>query len=126
MEKITTSFELSKELKENGFKQDSICFFCDITHSHEKPKMSLCIKTPFVSERDKISAPTAEELLEELPEKIIYSETFKQYWYLKINIHNQYGFNVSYGNYNTQDKKLCNALAKMWLYLKKNNLLEGK
>jgi hypothetical protein len=119
MEKITTSLELSKELKENGFKQDSIFAWYKVNGKYHNSYYRH-------HEKDDICSPTAEELLEELPEMIeddvVYFLTMRKdrVSYRSLN-NNILGTGQIY-----YESKLCNALAKMWIYLKKNNLLEGK
>jgi hypothetical protein len=129
-EKITTDFELNKELKENGFKQDSL-FYHTIWNGQEYKGhifqfSELNKKYQENDGHTLISAPTAEELLEELPIKVKHDN---EIYTLKITRSDPL-FYVSYVDILDINigfsckEKLCNALAEMWLYLKKNNLLE--
>lgn len=63
------------------------------------------------------SAPLATEVLEDLPEHI------EDKGFLKIyKLANSY--DISYGNiYPKNDNSLCDALAKCWLYLRKEKLI---
>jgi len=80
------------------------------------------------------SAPTAEELIKELPREI-KDLNFEYFYHLKIEqspIHDE-RFLVSYGitnqdrawmeQHHTEDKKLSNALALMWKLLKKEGYI---
>lgn len=134
MEKITTSLELSKELKENGFKQDSIYTLSKDSLSN---RYELCFIHPQEIKEDEYSAPTAEELLEELPKDLFINDksyhlciyyAVSKYRCIYERLYKEYGCELIREILNKEiisdNEKLCNALAKMWLYLKKNNLLE--
>jgi hypothetical protein len=130
MEKITTSSELSKELKENGFKQNSFFWWTNELDSESGGFINELINI-HAFEYDKlndISAPTAEELLEELPEIVWKKEKIYKIPY-RLIIHKGEKYYVNYEADKSLHKgfleeKLCNALAKMWLYLKKKGLLK--
>jgi hypothetical protein len=132
---ITTSLDVSKKLKEAGYKQDSILYWwqndCDEDHTQLRNRIpnnqSLSIHKWFV-----YSAPTTDELLEQLPPDV------SDRWILSINAidYDDYKeYEVGYTKYFEdngvwaykdkyfQDKKLPDALAEMWLYLKKEGLL---
>lgn len=127
----TTSLELSKQLKEAGFLQDTGWFYIasDTSEGYE-----LYFKCPnneywFNPEReavyhlyisDIIAAPTAEEILERLPiqiEKIGFISILKfQTWWV--------GYGQGSNEYVHKDNEvLAEAAGKMYLYLEKNNLL---
>lgn len=118
----TTSLETSKLLKENGFRQDS-----DYSWAESSSVMSdrLVHKNALASCRvkDWYSAPTTDELLEWLPANI------KTYSLQIIKTPN--GFHVSYTDfdysldmlYEGLNGSLPEALAQMWLGLKKEELL---
>jgi hypothetical protein len=115
--KITTSLELSKELKENGFKQDSCFYWWTWIALGEKNKSLRQYNTtkglPNRKDRNIYSAPTAEELLEELLKFDCYEclyDVLTDVLFLGLLIGNENDF-----------KK---ALSRLWI--KKNNLLENK
>lgn len=123
MKEYCVDLDIAKELKENGFPQQSLFYWWKVQGFKQ---YSLWFLREIPTARKKWSAPTAEELIKELPNKY--------YWNLKIDlsaISNEYF--VHYGltdkdrawmkSHMTNDEKLCNALAKLWLYLKKENLL---
>jgi hypothetical protein len=133
IQEITVEKEIAFELKENGFPQDSYFYaiWNGLLKKYEYLNKDMGV---FKDNESKISLPTAEELLKELPESIEYKgkmlylnvNTLSRKHYLKyeyvdmceplyLTLNNEFGI---------KDKKLCNALAKYWLYLKKNNLLE--
>ncbi len=120
---------ISGELKEKGFPQDGL-FWWKKYPSEWDIAIDGCGYVP-----DKASdflAPTAEEILKELPCFFCDENGFQYNLHLEqfrkeycISYYNSYKIK----NFNRQlfkDKKLCNALAKMWIYLKDNNLLEEK
>jgi hypothetical protein len=128
MNTITTSLAVSKKLKEAGWKwKDAPSTFCWWLQEDEEPRVtqSWCDKG-FC-----IPAPTAEEVLRELP-SVIRSE--QEYW---LTIRREYEHDkrmeVVY-EYDSDDVKsnslhhttgdtLANAAAELWIYLKTNDLL---
>jgi len=141
LKEICCDKDISIELKKNGFSQ--ICYAC-----HHSPDLSDNSFNAFVSPDDKIirrehdwiSAPTAEEILKVLPDEIkTDSRTFgsrvKQSYCFHIDRENGiycigyicYSHNSDYENeilIEIDNNKLCNALAKMYNYLAKNDLLK--
>ena len=75
-------------------------------------------------------APTAEEILQKLPRRLIHEGEPEGKW-LCINSHpDQKGWRIAYlqGQYSAwrnviEEKSLAKAAAAMWCYLKENNLL---
>lgn len=123
----TTSLETSKLLKENGFRQDSHFFYSVNPRPKEQRTISEldsflhCITNNMKIPCDDLyfSAPTTDELLEELP-CLINDKSDG----CRLNIDKVITrYQVRYGNYvEFRDKELPEALAKMWLYLKKEGL----
>ena len=134
MKEYCVNLELAKELKENGYPQNSYNRYqVDILGEVE-------IETLEFSDHDHVkecySAPTSDEILKELPNFIIHNNTnyylniFRDtYTGIRPEITENY-YEVSYitlhflcldapNNYCVEEDKLSNALAKMWLYLKK-------
>lgn len=113
MNKYVVDLEIAKELKNNGFLQDSKFSWeyddvnsCDCIQSIDKE----------FSHFNTVNAPMSDEILKELP-KYIDSRP------LTIIIANTNI--VEYLNIPSQiDEKLSNALAKMWLYLKKEGYIK--
>lgn len=101
MKNYCVDLEIAKELKDNGFPQNSYFWW-------NKTRCS-------------ITAPTSDEILKELPKEIktkrdcyridIGYDIVKKVWYCGICEF-------------FEDKKLSNALAKMWLYLKKEGYIK--
>ena len=130
MVEITTSLEWAEKLKEAGWLQEKSYFVWGRIGSGEK----MGIK-PRYSEgsRMRYSAPSAEEILRELPEEIEESD----YW-LEIAKSIHWGdtpWEIRYrknGELLLWDDPepiradtLANASAAMWIYLKENNLLSN-
>jgi hypothetical protein len=140
LQDITTDLEISKRLKEKGFPQDSLFFHrlydCnDDIGKNIVERVEVDFHTKLSYDRY-IPSPTAEEILKELPNFIgmvssgggrfggrvgfTILEEFHAYlmWWGKTN-------KPKCPSHIINDKKLCNALALMWIYLKDNNLLEN-
>lgn len=106
MKEHCVDLEIAKELKENGFPQTSFCSY-DLMENFWHG----CIED--------FSAPTSDEILKELPKQILD-------WYsLKIHRNILGEYCVYYKNRfgmlgdSRSEYKLADALAKLWLYLKK-------
>jgi hypothetical protein len=135
---IVTNLELSKKLKESGFPQDGSVFYWICNPDTDKYVLVYQPNVDIKAWRG-FAAPTASEIGEKLPAKIINPST--------RNLDNLY-FNFAHkGNDSKQDVRTgytveyhtpfsypliritsdteANARAKMWLYLKKHNLLKG-
>ena len=125
LQDICVSLELAKELKENGFKQD--CLF-----EYQMAKGGIFNVTNLMMSGqniqgiivDRFSAPTVSELGEELPDEI-------NSLFLKIIKMDKERWEVYYQDYAKENiivcgsaKSFANAMAKMWLYLKKEGLLD--
>lgn len=119
MENQVVSLELAKKLKEFGFEQKSL-FWWDkgdgiedrIEYSPDKPLLEL------------VSAYTVAELGEMLPMEVLFEDVYFKLAIWKI----PKGWSIFYGgeNYALKDEvseKLADAMAKMLIYLKENNLL---
>lgn len=128
---ITTSLELSKKLKELGFPQESL-FSWQI---HEKndgvcDEIAEIVKIVYPKtpawEFNYYAAPTAEELLEWLPERIEHDGKFYflTFWKRQSGeIAVKYKPNEGRSYLPVQIGTLKNALAKMVIYLAKNKII---
>lgn len=126
MKSICTSLELSKKLKEVGFPQESLFYWwVDVEDSdEEKIDPEVGIGKSRVSFMENISAPTAEEIGRELPEYLY--KTGANYFlkmmsgiiYFKAQSADGKIFDTP-----SSSKSEANARAKMYIYLKENNLL---
>lgn len=140
MKEYCVDFEIAKELKENGFPQNTIYYWHDI---HGYPEFE-DFRANDYTDLSCCSAPTSDEILKELPKyinnfgKLLLD--FTQYMHRDYMVENNYplinnelsiqlvqGHFVYYGNRNGDpqttktfyDDKLSHALAKTWLHLKK-------
>jgi hypothetical protein len=125
MQSHTTSLEVSKELKEAGWKKETKCSWTDAYRVDGNFDL---VNISFLkcSGKNVYPALLSDEILEELPQGV-YKESS---YYLVIHP-TLTGWTVEY-RYRIftdevlcclEDKSLPDALAKMWLYLKKENLL---
>jgi hypothetical protein len=125
---IVIDFELAKELKELGVKQNSLYYYKEFNNGDLIHEIKDWI--PEHHEQYKISAFTSDELYEMIP-YLINSDGKKYY----LIIEKGYETQVFYKTLNDRDleipnfdfildKRLCNALAKMLLYLLKTKYME--
>ncbi len=118
MENHVPNIELCKKLKELGYGLETEYSYCPRYWNDRVRRMWASKRdTKDLKEPDKhvYPAPLATELLEELPEEskegLKYKSDIK-----KWDQPTRYESIVA-------DESLPNALAKMWIYLKENNLL---
>src|SRR5260221_9303906 len=110
----TVSLELAKQLKEAGYPQDSYFWYSQRNYSKQSP-IDLRNKKGYA---DNWSAPTADEILYRLPGNIYTSKEglgFRVQQGVTGDATSRYAHCI-------QNKSLADAAAKIWLYLKKNNL----
>jgi len=115
MSNHVTSLELSKQLKEVGWKKETEfwylpCFNGELEEWHLVPKKEIC---GCGGCKRAVPAPISDELLEELPKFVAIT---------KLN-DNSYSV-ILLGTDIDFRSNLPNALAKMWLYLKKEGLIK--
>ena len=141
IENHVTSLELAKKLAEAGYPQENGYAYWQTTSGSNKTMIVGHHSLTPIKQRRYYFAPLATELLEELPKRIIASSKisnissrdvsreymllfgFKngEYW-LRYRITDDYlGYTPE-----ISDEHFPNALAKLWLYLTENNLLEGQ
>jgi hypothetical protein len=123
----TTNLELSRELREAGYPQESYFYWEKWITEEEGYSLLHYISITEWNEDDKnrmFASPTADEILERLPLFIKDNGHGRGRLVVEKGIN---GWTVGYindwGRMNKNDKSLADAVAKMWLYLKKNNLL---
>lgn len=120
IEKQVCSLELSKELKENGYPQEGLFWW----NRWESPYPHHTVENKKLF-KDCIIAPTVSELGEALPKEVMSQrkigmrEQDKDKWCCFEKIPNRGAIGLSFMADTEAD-----ARAKMWLYLKKNGLLE--
>ena len=134
LQDITVSLELAKELKEAGYPQESLFYWINDSIDSEyfiggnfqnnEDEEEPYIDFDWLKEekRDFYSAPTVAELGEALPKRVGEGRLVIEWndiesvksWLVRY-----YGGSGGYGC----QKKLADAMAKMWLYLKKEGLL---
>ncbi len=126
IENQVCSFELAEKLKELGVEQNSLYYYSQgpLDDSLQLGKLDNGWSEPV----ENISAFTATELLEMLPEFIL-PETEDEDYVLTIrqnegcwSINYIYDLNIIALDGEFEDINICNALAKMLIYLKENNL----
>lgn len=123
MKEFCVDLEIAKELKENGYSQisefyhriqkDNIGEFTDFSSTN--------LKSDFMTIVNVYSAPCSDEILKELPRNInnfdlnILWVSEEKTWAITYDMKN---------NLYTYDFILHHALAKMWLYLKKEGYIK--
>lgn len=118
----TVNLQLSKELKEAGYPQEAEKWWWEDNFGLEKNKSrTLRDNKPHNPKNGWVyfASPTADEILEQLPENILY-EHFMPYLLIEKKLSK---WTISYTNLEMTDISLADAAAKMWLYLKKEGLL---
>jgi len=129
MKEYCVDLEIAKELKENGFLQDT--YFCweeDYLDGAGQPAIILSKdKNRFPkNEADYYLAPTIDEILKELPFDMcegvglnIWRTSDNGEYNVSYIDWDQDDHNYDIDNIRKNDKKLANALAKLWLHFKK-------
>ena len=121
LESHVVSLEIAQELVEAGWKKETEFRWYQQYDKEWKLRHKAVVKEGWVYQS--IPAPLATEILEELPYEI---NADLPHW-LKIEKEDT-SYIVSYSDENSDDlifyqEELLATLAKMWLYLKKENLL---
>jgi hypothetical protein len=134
---LTTSLELSKQLKEAGYPQDSGTFYywCGGKKlpggMRHEPFLTHTTRYSESSAHNMIAAPTVGELGEALPQKIevpfdgnmesvrLQITHYSDGWY--VNYVSPFESLLAQGG--IVESRLEDAMTKMWLYLKKEGLL---
>lgn len=122
----TVSLELAKQLKEAGFPQETDFFYTRYGGDKWGVNLNLGIAKEFG-----IAAPTADDLLDSLPANTDITLSIKKgskqyhvnYWWGTPNPLRK-GSVTDY--WQTHGDNPADALAEMWIYLKKHNLMLHK
>ena len=138
MDKHCVSLEIAKQLKEAGWKEPTIHQWSDNYYgvlTFGKPAENFkgeyrIVDSPVMLDDTEYPAPFATEILEELPFIITDSENRSylltieriegNYWIRLIAMDNAQRY------FGAVDKSFTNALAKMWLYLRKEGKLNER
>ena len=115
----TTSLEISKELKEAGWKKETEFWWVKTIDKGWKIHRKIII--PLFSKKEQLPAPISDEILEELP----YSECSSHLFIEKCKDSYAVGYHDFHHTFQG-DTFLPNALAKMWIFLQKKGLLNKK
>ncbi len=120
LESLVTSLDLSRQLKEAGCPQESVCYWSRFGGLFDRPDQR--------RETD-ASAYTAEELLSILPQAIYYQgysiRGFCRLWMDRPAD----AYHIGYENFPSltqYDQSLANACAKLYLDLKEKGLIGGQ
>jgi len=126
---IVASLELAKQLKEAGYPQESLFEWVNTKGGFTKLISVYSgdeISTEVVYGKiiDRFAAPTATEIGEQLPENVMSfkAPTPSKDWICRFY---DYTGTFEFDSYQEIEKTEADARAKMWLYLKSNNLLLG-
>ena len=138
----TVSLEIAKELKSNGFPQET--FFAYGAYERQDGtyldddyilkinprttnRIEWGIKNYAEAMDDFIASPTAEEILERTPHQLLIKDVLYQLTITKIN---GWTWGISYIGVHTNktlqaevEDSLAEAAGECWLFLKKENLL---
>lgn len=114
LEKQCASLELSKELKELGYPQESLFYWAFVTDGNE---FGYSLEMHNTAD-ETYSAPTVAELLEVLSINDFYSTTHLTYTITE--------WLCDYRRYRIIEKRLPDALAKMVILAKKDKFIELK
>ena len=130
MKEFCVDLELAKELKENDFPQKPGFSWWEYISTVSKTKnIDVFYDFPHWTVAKDVDilcfAPTSDELLKELPEGISITKCLKNKSYLVSKLEPNISKRINEKVYKGfQDEKLPNALAKMWLYLKKEGYIK--
>ena len=118
------SLEIAKQLKEAGWKKETEFDFVEhksiLSSGYEECRLLIPATSVSLYPEEYWNyypAPLATEILEELPEKISLCAFYAKSEYRAVDndVHRNASTQVSHNP--------CNALASMWLYLKKKKLI---
>lgn len=124
MKEFCVDLELAKELKENGFPQRSQFKWCEDEENYPESWVAYDTSAMGCTKDIVCSAPCSDEILKELPDQTDgYLQILTdELWEVGYADHGE--FTYIEGNFYEKDQKLSNALAKLWLYLKKEGYIK--
>lgn len=127
----TTSYEISKKLKEQGFEAQSSFFWCELGKDLIRIHISQSHSVP--ESLDKIKVYDLETLLDALPKKIKFKEKEYCFWmqwsgssdcYIMGYVHgNLRATELEVSRYDDENKSLADIAGIMLLMLKKKGLV---
>lgn len=125
MKEFCVDLEIARELKENGFPQNNDYYWYKNNDWFiSRPNYD----DAFEDKMRYYSAPTSDEILKELPNTIEWIGEYTIIDYDLVIEKTKNGYEVSYSESNSLhiefSEKSSNALAKMWLYLKKEGYIK--
>lgn len=129
----TVSLETAKALKDAGFRQDTY-FYWNHVMVNNRGKLEWQLDYRKIGDRNNIPAPTTDKLLEELPCQFKYGGAWfdlqitkwpKEYkvQYVEFYFNDDNLLEISDSLCEFKVESLPEALAQMWLWLKKEGLL---
>ncbi len=130
MKEFCVDLKIAKELKINGYPQNTNFYHEIYTYNDGSKENGFVDYNKFLGWENSddhtfFSAPISDEILKELPKEIEY----KFCYFLEILCLTS-SYNIFYQSNGGEelkefdDKNLANALAKMWLYLKKEGYIK--
>lgn len=131
VENHVVSLGLSKELKEAGYPQEGEFWwyrykpsgikFTLLRYSHESFEYARSVNSPYV---EYFAAPLASELMERLPDEFFPTKHLEQGgWAIMANCEPSNTPYLIYKDCLIRSEKLCDALALMWLYLRREGVI---
>jgi hypothetical protein len=129
----TVSLKLAKQLKEQGYSQrkpnsyESLSYwwvYVGSPNDYELKREGDVINEPVHS----VLAPTADEILDQLPHKLDFGDGIPKWLVMEkqatiYTVGYQADSKYGYVDGHIEENNLADAAAKMWLYLKQENLL---
>ncbi len=132
----TVSLETARKLKESGFRQDTTFWWINVpngTHYKTYNDFGWQLEYGYYGFIERFSAPTTDEILKELPKWIkspehgladfLITKGPKNYTVMYLNCYYFPHARMTKYCIKFVHKELCEALASMWLHLKKEGLL---
>lgn len=121
MKKYCVDRSIAKKLKENGFPQKTDFGYSRVMALSSKgTKKKWVHGSPNSDAEDYVSSPFTEELLNKLPDRLNGGYLFIQKWrgFYEAFYHDNDFKKIAFKSKVMQTKKLSNALAKLWIYIR--------
>ena len=123
MKELVPSLETCKALREAGFPQETKFFWCSTGVAPAGVVLPKEKKDNSRVSFDPIAAPTAEEILRELPIPFIHEGRSLEMFIDRFHELYLVGYAYLYDDDKPYQKSLSEAAAQMYLYLKKEKLI---